>query len=186
MKRGKEASYRGEEWETGLLLSYVRTLRVPLSWKRVHQELLELPQGCQGPFRGSRGKVGFLSRSHIGKGPHLALRGESPGFSRVAAANFVSLTSYDEDFREALVGASGIFRLHASCERPLDIPLQSLPGPRSSSVVEAGHQGSSPVLTWTSGSLWGFHRGVRPHLEWRHAHPLSSRAGKAASGFLSC
>ena len=24
-------------------------------------ELVELPQGCQGPFRGSEGKVGFLS-----------------------------------------------------------------------------------------------------------------------------
>ena len=48
-------------------------------------ELLELPKGCQVPFRGSRGKVGFLSRCCSGKGPHLALRGESPGFSRVAA-----------------------------------------------------------------------------------------------------
>ena len=149
-------------------------------------ELSELPQGCQGPFRGSRGKVGFLSRSRIGKGPHLALRGESPGFSQVAAANLGSLTSYDGDFRDPRMGASGMFRLHASCERPLDIPLQSLPGPRSSSVVEAKHQGSSPVLTWTSGFLWGFHWGVSPRLVWRHARPLSSRAGKAASGFLSC
>ena len=161
MKRGKEASYRGEEWETGLLLSYVRTLRVPLSWKRVHQELLELPQGCQGPFRGSRGKVGFLSRSHIGKGPHLALRGESPGFSRVAAANFVSLTSYDEDFREALVGASGIFRLHASCERPLDIPLQSLPWPRSSSGVEAGNSVFLSYANMDFGVPLGFPQGIQ-------------------------
>ena len=28
--------------------------------------------------------------------------------------------------------------LHASCDGPLRIPLQSLPGPRSSSEVEAG------------------------------------------------
>ena len=50
-------------------------------------ELLELRQGFQGPFRGSRGKVGFLSKLDSRKGPHLALRGESPGFSRVAAGN---------------------------------------------------------------------------------------------------
>ena len=31
-------------------------------------ELLELPQGSQGAFAGSRGKAGFLLRLHIGKG----------------------------------------------------------------------------------------------------------------------
>ena len=51
------------------------------------RELLELHQGCQGPFQATRGKVGFLSRHCSRKGPHLALRGESPGFSRVAAGN---------------------------------------------------------------------------------------------------
>ena len=49
-------------------------------------EILELPKGCQVAFRGSRGKVGFLPRRCSGKGPHLALRGEYPGFSRVSAA----------------------------------------------------------------------------------------------------
>ena len=44
-------------------------------------ELLELPQGCQGPFPGSSVKVGFLLRRCSGKGPHLALRAESPSFS---------------------------------------------------------------------------------------------------------
>ena len=32
-------------------------------------ELLELPQGCQGTFQHLGEKVGFLSRSHSGKGP---------------------------------------------------------------------------------------------------------------------
>ena len=41
-------------------------------------ELLEFP------FLISRENVGFLSRHCSGKGPHLALRGESRGFSRVA------------------------------------------------------------------------------------------------------
>ena len=65
-------------------------------------EILELNQGCQGPFRGSRGKAGFLSRHCRGKGPHLAMRGESPAFSIVAAGKMVFLSSYDRDFRYPL------------------------------------------------------------------------------------
>ena len=63
-------------------------------------ELLELHQGCQGPFQATRGKVGFLSRHCSRKGPHLALRGESPGFSRVATLKFVFLLSYNGNLRD--------------------------------------------------------------------------------------
>ena len=41
--------------------------------------------------------------------------------------------------------------LHASCEEPLRISLQSLLGLRSSSGAEARPQGYSPVLTCISG-----------------------------------
>ena len=68
------------------------------------RELVELPQGCQGPFWGSGGKVGFLSRHHRGKGTQLALRGESPGVSHVAAG---FLLSYDGDLSDPLVGLQG-------------------------------------------------------------------------------
>ena len=67
-------------------------------------ELLELPKGCQGPFQGSGGKVGFLSRHRSGKRPQLALRGESPGFSQVAMR---FLSSYDGDLRDRLAGPQG-------------------------------------------------------------------------------
>ena len=67
-------------------------------------ELLELPKGCQGPFQGSGGKVGFLSRRLIGKGPQLVWRGESPGFPLVAAS---FLSSYDREIRDQLVGPHG-------------------------------------------------------------------------------
>ena len=81
--------------------------------------------------------------------------------------------------------ASGKSSLHVSCEQPLGIPLQSVPGPRSSSELRLEAQGSSPVLTWISGFLWSFNTGVRPRLVQRHASPLSSRAVKVVSGFLS-
>ena len=45
---------------------------------------------------------------------------------------------------------------------------------------------SSPVLTWTLGYFWSFHRGVSPHLEWGHARALSSQAVAAVSRFPSC
>ena len=139
-KKGNGPSSRDEEGEPGLFLSCGRTLSVPLECRQVVGVLLELPQGCQGPFRVSRRKVGFHSRCRSGKGPHLALRGECPGFSRVGAAN-VSLESYDRDLRDPLVGASGKSSLHASCTGPLGIPLQLLLQPRSSSTVEARTSG---------------------------------------------
>ena len=125
-------------------------------------KLLELPQGCQGPFRGSRRKVGILSRCHSGKGPHLALRGESPGFSQVATANVGFLSSYDEEVRDPLMwpqecpafmrvawGHSGF--LSSRCWA-LGPHLELRPEPQVSSLV----------LTWISGFLWSFNRKVRP------------------------
>ena len=127
-------------------------------------ELPELPQGCQGPFRGSRGKVGFLSRCCSGKGPHFALRGQSPGFSRVDAGNFGFLSSYDGDLMELLMWPqespvsmrvardfSGF--LSHLCQ-VLSPHLELRPQP----------QASSSVLTWISGFLCSLHRGVRPRL----------------------
>ena len=79
MKQGNGPSSR-DEGKMGLFLSCGGTLSVPLKWRRVCRRTLDLHQGCQGHFRGSRGKVGLLSRCRSGKGPHVALRGESPGF----------------------------------------------------------------------------------------------------------
>ena len=66
-------------------------------------ELLELPQVCQGPFRGTRGKMGFLSRHHSGKSPHLTWMGEFPCFSGVVAGNLAFLSSYNGDLRDLLM-----------------------------------------------------------------------------------
>ena len=125
------------------------------------RELLELPQGCQEPFRGSRGKVGFFLRLLSGKGPHLTLRGESPGFSRVAAANLGSLSTYDGNLRDPLMGASETSSHHASCEGSLGSPLQSLPWPRSSSGVEAGNSVFLSYANMDFGVPLGFPQGIQ-------------------------
>ena len=137
-------------------------------------ELLELPQGCQGPFGGSRGKVGFLSRCCSRKGPHLALRGESPGFSRVVAGNFGVPLELRRGPQGPAHVASEKSSLHASCEGPLGIPLQSVLGSMSLSGVEAGTSVFFSGVTWISVFLWNFKRGPTSHLVWRQASPLSS------------
>ena len=130
--------------------------------------------------------MGFLSRRCNRKGPHLALRGESPGVSRVAAGNLGFLSSCNGDLKHTHV-ASGKSSLHSGCEGPLGIPLQSVQGLMASSQVEAGTSGflyssemdlrvpmefqqgtqaSSRVETWNSAPLSMFQRGVRLPVEW--------------------
>ena len=115
-------------------------------------KVLDLHQGCQGPFQSSKEKVGFLLRCHSGNGPYLALRGESPGFSRVVAGNLEFLSSHDGDLRDPLVWLQ---------ERPVSMRVaRGLSGLLSSQCRILGPhlqlrlqpQGSSPVLTWISGS----------------------------------
>ena len=147
-------------------------------------ELLELPQECQEAFRAKRGKVGFLSRRHSGKGPHLTLKGESPGISRVAAGNSVPLELCWGSQGPAH-GASGKSSLQVSCERPTGIPLQSLPGPRSSSGVEAGTSGFLSSADMDFGVPLEFQQWSQSSSRVRHASALSSPARKAVSCFLS-
>ena len=102
-KQGYGPSSRDEETITGLFLNCDWTLSITLEGEGYVEELPELRQGCQGTFLVSRRNVGFLSRRCRGKGPHLVLRAESPGLSRVAAGNLVFLSSYDRDLRGPLM-----------------------------------------------------------------------------------
>ena len=90
-------------------------------------ELLELPKGCQVPFRGLRGKVGFLSRCCSGEGPHLALRGESPGF----------LESRQDTWSSSRV-ATGTSGTRSCCLRKVKSPFELRGAFRDSSPVGAG------------------------------------------------
>ena len=119
-------------------------------------ELLELHPGCHGSIPGSGRKVGFLSRRCSRKGPHLALRGESPGFSRVAAGNFGFLSSYGVDLRDLPV-----LRQESSVSRQFAMGLSGFLS--SWCRVLSPHlelrrepQGSSLVLTKILGFRWSF------------------------------
>ena len=129
--------------------------------------------------------MGYLLRCCSGKGPHLALRGESPGLSPVQLGNLGFLSSCDGDLKPVRV-APGKASFHLSCEGPLRIPLQLVQWPTTLSQVEVGTSGFlsssdmdlgvpmefqqgtqalSPVETWNSAFLSRFQRGVRLPVE---------------------
>ena len=104
MKQGNQSSSRLEEREnTALLELWHENSGFLSSGDRYLGDLPELHQGCQVPFRISRGKVGFLSRHCSGKEPRLALREESHGCSRVVVGSVGFLSSCNGDLRDPLV-----------------------------------------------------------------------------------
>ena len=132
------------------------------------EELLELPQGCQGHFLGSGGKLGFLSKSLSGKGPQVALRGESPGPSRVVAG---FLSSYDGYFRDPLVGPRGGPVSTQVTRGPLGFLCSLCQGRGPHLELRSETQGSALEPTWISRFLWGVHREVRA---WSRVEPCKS------------
>ena len=118
-------------------------------------------------------------RELSGNGPHLAKKGEPPGFSQVVGGALELLRGPQGP---ALV-ASGKASPHAICSGSLRIPLQSMPWPKILCGFGAEPEDSSPVLTWILGYFWSLPRGVSPRLEWGHARAPSSRAVAAVSRF---
>ena len=75
--------------------------------------------------------MGFCLRCRSGKGPQLALREKSPGFSRVVVG---FLSSYDGDFRDPILGPQG---------GPVSTRIAR--GPQDSSAGAAGAE----ILIWS-------------------------------------
>ena len=172
-KAGKGSLISSYEAETGLLWMWAEPSCFLSSGDGYVGELLELQQGCEGPFRSSRGKGSLASRCHIRNGPHLAWRGEPPGFSRVVAGASRVMTGTSGTLScglrkgqspcQLLGGLAGLLSSQCRGLRPC---VESAPEPEV----------SSPVLTWNLGYFWSPPRGVSRRLEWGHARALSSRA----------
>ena len=168
-------------------------------------ELLELPQGCQGPFRGWRVKVGFLKRP------------QRRASSRVEGRNSWFSSSWDRklgvplELRRGPQGparvASGKSSLHSSSEGPLRIPLHSVRGPRFSSGVytrtsgflssadmdlgvptefEQGSQVSSPMETCNTALLSSWKISVRLPVELTLGSAVFSQGATGLSHMPSC
>ena len=119
----------------------------------------------------------MTSKRLSGNGPHLAWKGEPPGFSRVAIGAL--------DLRRgpqvpALV-AFGKSNPYASCWGLSGFLSRRCRGLRSRVEWVPEPEDSSPVLTWILGYFWSLPSGVSPRLEWVDARALSSRAVAALS-----
>ena len=137
----------------------------------------ELYQGCQVPFRISRGNVGFLLRRCSGKGPQLTMTVEPRGFSRGGAG----FSSYVGELREPLVmpqgspisirvarGSWGLLSSHCRTNRPHPGLCPETPC-------------SSPMATGISGLHSRFTHGLTPRLELKQRTLLSSRVATSIS-----
>ena len=97
-------------------------------------ELLELLQVVKDPFEVQEGRCDFPQDASAEKGLI------SPGEENLLV--FLELQQVPLKLRHGHQGpgpvASGKASLHASCEGSLGIPLQSVPGPMSSSGAESG------------------------------------------------
>ena len=142
---------------------------------------LSFSKDVKDPFKVQEGRCDFPQDAATEKGLI------SPGGENILV--FLELQHIPLELRRGIQGparvASGKPSLHASCNGPLGIPLQSVPGPKSSSGVRPEPEVSSPVLTWILRFLWSLHRGVRSRLDWRHARPLSYQVVATVSGFLT-
>ena len=93
------------------------------------------------------------------------------------------LSTYDGDLRDPLWWPQESPVRMRVARGTLGIPLPSMPGPKTLCGVGAGTEDSSPVLTWILGYFCSLHRGVSPHVDWGHAHALSSQAVAAVLRF---
>ena len=145
-------------------------------------------------------------RSHSVKAPHLALRVQSPSFSRVAAGKLGFLSSCDREFWDPLVWpqerkvsmrvASGLSGFLSSRCRVLSPFLELRPDPDVSSPVltwfgvplesSQANQTSSRVETCTSSFLLSFSSSVRLPVELTQGSVAFSRGSRGLSQVPSC
>ena len=163
-KQGNGPTSREKEGKMWFFLTCGRTLGVPLECRRMCQGSSWVASKLSRTLSRLKSEDGISLQRHSGKGPHLTLRGESPGFSRVAPENLGFLSGYYLDFRDPLVlpqegqvsrrVARGLLGFLSSQCRVLGPHLELRPQAQFSSLV----------MTWISGFLPCFKRGVRPRL----------------------
>ena len=157
-----------------LFLSCGGTLSVPLKWRWVCGELLELHQRCLGPFRGSRVKVVFLERPQRRR-TSSRIEGRNSWFSSSCGRKLGVPLDLRRGPQGPACGASGRSSLHANSKQPLGIPLHSVMGLRSSSGVD----------TRTSSFLSSADMDLRVPIEFQQGSQTSSPMETCNSAFLS-
>ena len=103
-------------------------------------EILELPQGWQGPFKAQEGRCDY-SRDAQQKRASSAVEGRISWFFSSCGRKFGVPFDLQWGPQGPARVTSGKSSLHAKCKGPLGIPLQLMEGPRSSSRAEAETSG---------------------------------------------
>ena len=140
-------------------------------------------QGCQVPFRISRGNVGFFSRGCSGKGPHLAIKG-----NLVVFLEFLWDSRVKKGIQGPSHGASRKSNLNSRCQGELGIALESLQGKwtssrlvsRNSVFLSSGERDLRLVSPESS-----FHVYLSEPIEWCNGSQASCGALRGDSGLVS-
>ena len=103
---------------------------------RYIREILELPQGWQGPFKAQEGRCDY-SRDTQQKRASSGVEGRTSWFFSSCTSKLGVPPELQRGPQGHGRGASGSSSLHERCEGPLGISLQLLPKTRSSSRFEA-------------------------------------------------
>ena len=95
------------------------------------------------------------------------------------------LSTFDGDLRDALWWPQERPVPLGDARVPLGITLPSIRDLRPCVESVPEPEDSSPGMTWILGYFWSLPRKVILHLEWGHAHAISSRTVAAVSHFPS-
>ena len=137
---------------------------IELGWdlrcsSRVEGNFLICIKDVKDPFEAQEERWDF-SRDATAKRASSCGEGRISWISPVVAGNWWFLLSYVGDHRPTHV-ASGKSSLHASCECPLRISLQSVPGHRPSSGAEAATSGFLSIADMDFGVPMEFPQGIQ-------------------------
>ena len=178
-------SCQDEEGKMGLFLRCGRKLSVPLEWRRVFWGTSWVASRVSRNFSRLKKEGGLTLVTSQRERDSSRIERRISWFFLSCSSKYGAPSSYEEDLRDLFVFPQGsqffmpVARGHSG--------LLSSPcwGPGIHLELRPETQDALPVLTWISGFLWSFHRGVRPRLVWRLASLLSSQAVKVVSDFLS-
>ena len=115
MKQGYGPSSQYVEGKPGLFLSCGGTLSVPFEWRRLFRGICRVASRVSRTLSRLKREGGTSLEMSQWKRASCRIEGRISWFSRVAAANLGSLSSYYRDFRDPPIGASGTSSLHARC-----------------------------------------------------------------------
>ena len=184
-KQGNRPPSLDEVGNTGPFLSCGHNLGLQSSGDVNLGEHPELHKGSQASFRISRRNSRLLSGHCRGKGPHLALRGVSLRFSRVAVGSLEFLLSDGGHLREPRVFSLGSQASFQVLRGILGFLRRCCSGIGPHFTFRVKCRGFSRVMAVSLGCLSSCDRDVKIPLIWPQGSQVSFRVSRGSTGLLS-